>query len=70
MKNYYYFICKINSLRKVEDLTNISRSNISRWNISIFPTIISSKINILSPVIIDVDELIYKLNPFLTYTDI
>jgi transposase len=61
---------KIKSLRKVQSLIGISRSTISRWNISIFPSLRNNKINILSPVIIDVVELIYKINPFFTIADV
>ena len=51
---------KIKSLRKLEVLTRISRSTISRWNTSLFPVIRHNKINSLSPVI-DVVKLIYKI---------
>ena len=61
---------KIKSLRKLEVLTRISRSTISRWNTSLFPVIRHNKINSLSPVIIDVVKLIYKINPFFTITDV
>ena len=61
---------KIKSLRKLEVLVGISRSTISRWNIYLFPAVRNNKINSLSPVIIDVVWLIYKINPFFTITDI
>ena len=61
---------KIKSLRKLEVLTRISRSTISRWNTSLFPVIRHNKINSLSPVIIDVVKLIYKINPFFTIIDV
>ncbi len=42
----------IKSLRKLKVLVGISRSKISRWNISLFPPVRNNKINSLSPVII------------------
>jgi hypothetical protein len=67
-------ICKLyikfNSLRKLEALTGISRSTISRWNSSLFPVIKNNKINSLRPAIIDVVNLIYKINPFFTIEEI
>lgn len=60
---------KIKSLRKVESLTNISRSSICRWNIDILPIIKKSKYHNL-PLIIDSIKLILNLNPFFTISEI
>ena len=61
---------KIKNLRKVESLTNISKSTISRWNKTILPAKRKTKIIILTPLIIDIVTISLKLNPFFTIKDI
>jgi len=58
---------KIKSLRKVECLTNISKSTISRWN-SNENKKCKNKTRI--PLIIDSIRLIYKMNVFFTINDV
>jgi transposase len=61
---------QIKNLRVVESITNISKSTISRWNNSILPAKRNTKINILSPLIIDIVTISLKLNPYFTISDI
>jgi transposase len=61
---------KLNSLRKVQLLTNISKSTISRWYHNILPNIHKEKRNLKLPLIINAIELTLKLNPFFTVNDI
>ena len=61
---------QIKNVRKVESLTNISKSTISRWNKSILPAKRKTKIIILTPLIIDIVTISLKLNPFFTVKDI
>ena len=61
---------QIKNLRVVESITSISKSTISRWNNSILPSKRNTKINILSPLIIDIVTISLKLNPYFTISDI
>ncbi len=61
---------KLNSLRKVQLLTNISKSTVSRWYHNILPNIHKEKRNLKLPLIINAIELTLKLNPFFTVNDI
>ena len=61
---------KMKSMRKVEDLTNISKSSISRWNRRIVPLNREEKNKHIVPVIINAIELTLKLKPFLSVNEI
>ena len=57
---------KIKSLRKVECLTNVSKSTISRWN-SCKENVIKNNKNKI-PLIIDAIRIVYKMNIYLLYS--
>ena len=61
---------KIKSLRKVECLTNVSKSTISRWNS--FKENVNTKNNNKSkvPLIIDSIRIVYKMNIYFTIKDV
>ena len=56
---------KIKSLRKVECLTNVSKSTISRWNLCKENLIKNNKNKI--PLIIDSVSIVYKMNINVSY---
>ena len=60
---------KLKSLRKVNALTNISKSTISRWVNNIY-YVKNKKINKLTPVIIDSIKITLKLHPFFSVNEI
>ena len=59
---------KIKSLRKVECLTNVSKSTISRWNLCKENLIKNNKNKI--PLIIDAVRIVYKMNIYFTIKDV
>uniref|UniRef100_A0A6C0E1T8 Tc1-like transposase DDE domain-containing protein n=1 Tax=viral metagenome TaxID=1070528 RepID=A0A6C0E1T8_9ZZZZ len=59
---------KIKSLRKVECLTNVSKSTISRWN-SCKENVIKNNKNKI-PLIIDAIRIVYKMNIYFTIKDV